>query len=400
MGIGDWDILDSNVVPSENLHFEHFCIISESQIIFYPIDDDENIVMNLKEINTQDLNQTSSTLTSNNDKSNTTPSNVKEKNNNLTTAGQTTTNGGNTKSPSGDNNSNKMTTNPKINKTKNIKLNNFEINLKDIDCIILYDFPNKIIFESQLGTKIAVLVSSSLITTMIIKAIHLIIPDLKVYKSNTLNNKVLKFEASDKLIRQILNERSLKNVEKDVSIIRRAQKVVLDKLSKNEKHIFLTNSIEENLYPTIDRDYYTNENTFYCQKQKKILYFSQFKIYIFMLNEDIEKVIKKKNDKTYEPFINYFNDEVEFNKDLYKKIDEILYNEIYNINNDWINFKLEIEYYKGKKTFEFADKFSLYLLNIYLCNIDVNGYEKKLSKNKKNKKMIDPIEKLNEEDDF
>ncbi len=334
MGIGDWDILDSNVVPSENLHFEHFCIISESQIIFYPIDDDENIVMNLKEINTQDLNQTSSTLTSNNDKSNTTPSNVKEKNNNLTTAGQTTTNGGNTKSPSGDNNSNKMTTNPKINKTKNIKLNNFEINLKDIDCIILYDFPNKIIFESQLGTKIAVLVSSSLITTMIIKAIHLIIPDLKVYKSNTLNNKVLKFEASDKLIRQILNERSLKNVEKDVSIIRRAQKVVLDKLSKNEKHIFLTNSIEENLYPTIDRDYYTNENTFYCQKQKKILYFSQFKIYIFMLNEDIEKVIKKKNDKTYEPFINYFNDEVEFNKDLYKKIDEILYNEIYNINND------------------------------------------------------------------
>ena len=90
MGIGDWDILDSNVVPSENLHFEHFCIISESQIIFYPIDDDENIVMNLKEINTQDLNQTSSTLTSNNDKSNTTPSNVKEKNNNLTTAGQTT----------------------------------------------------------------------------------------------------------------------------------------------------------------------------------------------------------------------------------------------------------------------------------------------------------------------
>ncbi len=356
--------------------------------------------MNLKEINTQDLNQTSSTLTSNNDKSNTTPSNVKEKNNNLTTAGQTTTNGGNTKSPSGDNNSNKMTTNPKINKTKNIKLNNFEINLKDIDCIILYDFPNKIIFESQLGTKIAVLVSSSLITTMIIKAIHLIIPDLKVYKSNTLNNKVLKFEASDKLIRQILNERSLKNVEKDVSIIRRAQKVELDKLSKNEKHIFLTNSIEENLYPTIDRDYYTNENTFYCQKQKKILYFSQFKIYIFMLNEDIEKVIKKKNDKTYEPFINYFNDEVEFNKDLYKKIDEILYNEIYNINNDQINFKLEIEYYKGKKTFEFSDKFELYLINYFLCNIDVNGYEKKLSKNKKNKKMIDPIEKLNEEDDF
>ena len=119
-----------------------------------------------------------------------------------------------------------------------------------------------------------------------------------------------------------------------------------------------------------------------------------------MLNEDIEKVIKKKNDKTYEPFINYFNDEVEFNKDLYKKIDEILYNEIYNITNDWINFKLEIEYYKGKKTFEFADKLALFLINIHLCNIDVNGYEKKLSKNKKNKKMIDPIEKLNEEDDF
>ena len=30
----------------------------------------------------------------------------------------------------------------------------------------------------------------------------------------------------------------------------------------------------------------------------------------------------------------------------------------------------------------------------------INVYEKKLSKNKKNKKMIDPIEKLNEEDDF
>ena len=175
---------------------------------------------------------------------------------------------------------------------------------------------------------------------------------------------------------------------------------MLDKLSKNEKNIFLTNSIEENLYPTIDRDYYSNENTFYCHKQKKILHFSQFKIYIFIINDEIEKKVKKKNDKTYEPFINYFNDEVEFNKDLYKKIDEIFYSEIYNITNDWINFKLEIEYYKGKKTFEFADKFSLYLLNIHLCNIDVNGYEKKLSKNKKTKKMMDPIENLNEENEI
>ena len=382
------NILDSNVVPSQNLEFEHFCAISESQIIFYPIDDDENIVLNTKEIQTQDLNQSSSTSI------NSTPSNA-----NLTTAGQTPTNGGITTSPSGDSNNNLNKT-PINNKSKNIKLNNFEINIKDLECIILYDFPNKIIFESQLDTKIAILVESSLITTIIIKALHLIVPDLKVYKSNTLNNKVLKFEATDKIIRQTLNERSLKNVEKDVGIIRRAQKIVLDKLSKNEKNIFLTNSIEENLYPTIDRDYYSNENTFYCHKQKKILHFSQFKIYIFIINDEIEKKVKKKNDKTYEPFINYFNDEVEFNKDLYKKIDEIFYSEIYNITNDWINFKLEIEYYKGKKTFEFADKFSLYLLNIHLCNIDVNGYEKKLSKNKKTKKMMDPIENLNEENEI
>ena len=237
--------------------------------------------MSTKEINTQDLNQSTST-------NNTTPSNT-----NLTTAGQTPTNGGTTTSPSGDSNNNLNKT-PINNKSKNIKLNNFEINIKDLECIILYDFPNKIIFESQLDAKIAILVESSLITTIIIKALHLIVPDLKVYKSNTLNNKVLKFEATDKIIRQTLNQRSLKNVEKDVGIIRRAQKIVLDKLSKNEKNIFLTNSIEENLYPTIDRDYYTNENTFYCQKQKKILYFSQFKIYIFMINEEIEKVIKKK----------------------------------------------------------------------------------------------------------
>ena len=139
--------------------------------------------MSTKEINTQDLNQSTST-------NNTTPSNT-----NLTTAGQTPTNAGTTISPSGDNDDNlsKTTIGKIFNKTKNIKLKNFEINIKDLECIILYDFPNKIIFESQLGTKIAVLVSSSLITTMIIKAIHLIIPDLKVYKSNTLNNKVLKF---------------------------------------------------------------------------------------------------------------------------------------------------------------------------------------------------------------
>ena len=383
------NILDSNIVPSENLNFEHFCAISESQIIFYPIDDDENIVMSTKEINTQDLNQSTST-------NNTTPSNA-----NLTTAGQTPTNAGTTISPSGDNDDNlsKTTIGKIFNKTKNIKLKNFEINIKDLECIILYDFPNKIIFESQLGFKIAILVESSLITTIIIKALHLINPDLKVYKSNTLNNKVLKFETTDKLIRQTLNERSLKNVEKDVGVIRRAQKIVLDKLSKNEKNIFLTNSIEENLYPNIDNDYYSNENSFYCQKQKKILHFSQFKIYIFTINDEIEKKIKKKNDKTYEPFINYFNDEVEFNKDLYKKIDEIFYSEIYNITNDWINFKLEIEYYKGKKTFEFADKLALFLINIHLCNIDVNVYEKKLSKNKKNKKMIDPVDNFNEDND-
>jgi hypothetical protein len=206
-------------------------------------------------------------------------------------------------------------------------------------------------------------------------------------------------EASDKLIRQILNERNLKNVEKDVSIIRMAQNVVLEKLAKKEKNIFLTNSIEENIYPTVDRDYYSNENTFYCQKQNKILYFSQFKIYIFTLNEDLEQQDSKKKDKSYEQFINYYNNEIEFHKDLYKKVDEIRYNDIYNIKNDWINSKLVIETYGSKHSFDLSGVFELYLINFYLTNIDINGYEKKLSKNRKKKSTM-PIEKINEDDDF